>query len=189
MYELKEMDRFDQQILFLILLGAYENSMMDAQKVGLTSDMISLDRIFGEMVHLDRNEVLWAEAGISKPFQERVYSLMDEVEKQEIIELSVDGTIFPKEGTDFTRIFQGIIGTVCEELELEISFDGYSYERAQEITAAKDLFLSMLQQNQLEFSHLAYDENERICILSIAQLQKLAELSVLFDVYHYFDHF
>jgi hypothetical protein len=166
------------QIHFLITLGAYENSTMDDNKAGIVSDMVSLHR----------NETLWLEAKQPIPFQECVADALNHLQ-EEVIELAVDGTIFPKEGTDFIHHFREMTGAVCEELELDISFDGYSYEEAQEITADKETFMTMIQQNQLEFSHLAYDEDERICILSIEQLQKLAVLSVKFDVYTYFDRF
>lgn len=164
------------QLQYLIALGAYENATLADHKAGMTSDMI----------WLYENEKLWNEAQQPVSFQEAVQREMAELERV-VVEFAIDGTVFPQENTDFSIVFQHIIYNACEELELEISFDGFSYEEARQITADKRQFIEKLRTNQLSFSHLAFNEEQRICILTFEQVEKLAILSVQFDVYRYFD--
>lgn len=162
------------QIKFLISLGAYENSYLIKDKIGITSNTVSLLE----------NDKLWLESNREIPLKLAVDKAIDEL-KKEVIDLAANGTITPKLNSDFTENFQRIIDDACDEIELDISFDGYSYEEAIEISKDKERFIKMLQNNELEYFYLAYDEDIRVCILTLEQIEKLAILSVELDVYRY----
>lgn len=166
------------QIKFLIALNAHENWILNKAKVEPKNNPL----------FLPENEHLWNETGNVGTFIEALSSALNELEN-EVVNLTMEGIILPKNEDTFNRKFSEIIYNTCEEVELDISFDGYSYEEAREIAKDKEKFIDMLKNNAIEFSHLAYEEDKRVCILTIAQLEKLAILSIELEIYEYFGDF
>ncbi len=169
------MNKQANQIRFLLCLGAYENHMLDPDKQGIISDMHAYPD----------NAELWAELNEGTAWDDIVHSQLEGLSAT-MLDVSVDGTLFPAEDSSFAGAFREIVYDTCEEVGMHIHFDGFSYEEAKQISADKEVFKRKLQNGELELSYVTHDCGERICVLTAGQALKLAVLSIELEVYAYF---
>jgi hypothetical protein len=165
----------NRQLAFLLCLGAYENHRMYPNKEGFTSDMLAYPD----------NEKLWHEAKQPLSLSDAIYSAIEEL-CPDCLDIAVDGTVFPPEYGQYHKRWAEIICKACTDIELEINFDGYSFEEARAISRNKKLFAEKLMNGDLQFGYSTLAAGERRCILTEKQVQKLAAMSVQFGTFTYF---
>ena len=129
------------QLAFLLCLGAYENQRMSCNKLGFTSSM----QAFPD------NEKLWTEPGETMPLTDAIYEMIVKLTPKCLNE-AVDGTLFPPEDPSYKSEWRNIIRRACDEVQMRFTWHG----------------------DQLKYTFKAYEKNERRCLLTDEQVEKLA---------------